>query len=255
MGMAKKLILADRFALAINPLWEALGAGQQLGFAGSWAAVLGYTFRIYFDFSGYSDMAVGLGHLFGLRIPQNFNSPYRALDIADFWRRWHISLSTCLRDYLYIPLGGNRGPRWMVYRNLMITMLPGGLWQGASWTFVVWGGYHGLLLVLYQAIRGSWDRLPASARRVATCGVVVVGWVFFRSETFEMATSLLTRMFSWHAGSSLVGGPMLLGMLIVAGVAAHWGPNTFELPHRWSPPYVAGFALLLRVCLLFLYGA
>ena len=143
----------------------------------------------------------------------------------------------------------------MVYRNLMITMLLGGLWHGASWTFVVWGGYHGLLLALYQATRGSWDRLPTSARRVATFGLVVVGWVFFRSDTFEMATSLLTRMFSWHAGSSLVGGPMLLGVLIVAAVAAHWGPNTFELPHRWSPPYVAGFALLLGVCLLFLYGA
>src|SRR2546427_391867 len=126
---------------------------------------------------------------------------------------------------------------------------------GSSWTFVVWGGYHGLLLVLYQAGRGSWARLPTVARRTATFGLVVVGWVFFRSDTFEMAAALLIRMFSWHAGSSLVGGPVLLGLLIVAAAAAHWGPNTFELPHRWSPSYVAGFALLFGMCLLVLYGA
>jgi alginate O-acetyltransferase complex protein AlgI len=252
IGLSKKVLLADTIAAVINP---ALASYSDLSTVDAWMCMLGYSYQLYFDFSGYSDMAVGLGYLFGLRLPQNFNSPYRATDIADFWRRWHISLSSFLRDYVYIPLGGNRGARWMVYRNLMITMLLGGLWHGASWTFVVWGGYHGLLLVLYQATRGSWDRLPTSARRVATFGLVVAGWVFFRSETFEMATSLLMRMFSWHGGSSLVGGPMLLGVLIVAALAAHWGPNTFELPHRWSPSYVAGFALLLGVCLLFLYGA
>src|SRR5256885_2500429 len=252
IGMVKKVLIADTIAAAINP---ALADVTTLSTSSAWLCLLGYAYQIYFDFSGYSDMAVGLGHLFGLRIPQNFNSPYRALDIADFWRRWHISLSTCLRDYLYIPLGGNRGGRWRVYRNLMITMLLGGLWHGASWTFVVWGGYHGLLLVLYQAGRGSWDRLPTSARRTATFGLVVVGRVFFRSDTVDMAASLLIRMFSWHAGSSLVGGPVVLGLLIVAAVAAHWGPNTFELPHRWSPSYVAGFAVLLGMCLLVLYGA
>src|SRR6185295_7135966 len=117
--------------------WESLST------AGVWMAVLGYTFQLYFDFCGYSTMAVGLGYMFGLRIPQNFNSPYKGLDPSDFWRRWHISLSTCLRDYLYIPLGGSRHGEGKTYRNLMITMLLGGLWHGANWTFVVWGGLHG----------------------------------------------------------------------------------------------------------------
>ena len=252
IGLSKKVLVADTIAAVINP---ALARHSDLSTVDAWMCMLGYSYQLYFDFSGYSDMAVGLGYLFGLRLPQNFNSPYQATDIADFWRRWHISLSSFLRDYVYIPLGGNRGGRWRVYRNLMITMLLGGLWHGASWTFVVWGGYHGLLLVLYQAGRGSWDRLPTVARRTATFGLVVVGWVFFRSDTFEMAAALLIRMFSWHAGSSLVGGPVLLGLLIVAAAAAHWGPNTFELPHRWSPSYVAGFALLFGMCLLVLYGA
>src|SRR2546425_3731548 len=180
--------------------------------------MLGYSYQLYFDFSGYSDMAVGLGYLFGLRLPQNFNSPYRATDIADFWRRWHISLSSFLRDYLYIPLGGNRGGRWRVYRNLMITMLLGGLWHGASWTFVVWGGYHGLLLVLYQAGRAAWDRLPTVARRTATFGLVVVGWAFFRLECIDMSSLLLSRMFSLHVVSTLLVAAALLWVLIFCAV-------------------------------------
>ena len=123
-------------------------------------------------------MAVGLGYMFGLRIPQNFNSPYKALDPSDFWRRWHISLSTCLRDYLYIPLGGNRHGEWKTYRNLMLTMLIGGLWHGASWTFVVWGGYHGVLLALYRRFGRYWDPLPRAVRQLGNFFLVVIGWVF-----------------------------------------------------------------------------
>src|SRR5262249_16923608 len=149
------------------------------------------------DFSGYSDMAVGLGRLFGIGLPQNFNSPYKALDIADFWRRWHISLSSCLRDYVYIPLGGGRGSAALVYRNLMITMLIGGLWHGASWTFVFWGAYHGLLLVAYRFCGRSWDRLPPAFRRAGTFLLVLVGWVFFRSQTFSLALTILHAMFFW----------------------------------------------------------
>ncbi len=143
MGMAKKLLIADALAVRIAPLWSCFAGGDSLGVMGSWAAVLGYTFRIYFDFSGYSDMAVGLGHMFGVRLPQNFNSPYKATDPSDFWRRWHISLSTWLRDYLYFPLGGNRHGKQT--RNLLVTMLLGGLWHGAAWLFVIWGGWHGLV--------------------------------------------------------------------------------------------------------------
>ena len=146
LGMIEKVIVADGLASVVDP---ALSRYATLSSAGVWLAMLGYAFQLYFDFSGYSDMAVGLGLMFGIRIPQNFASPYKALDPSDFWRRWHISLSTCLRDYLYIPFGGNRHGQLATYRNLMLTMLIGGLWHGANWTFVVWGAYHGMLLLLY----------------------------------------------------------------------------------------------------------
>ncbi|MGH2359645.1 MAG: MBOAT family O-acyltransferase, partial [bacterium] len=157
IGLIKKVLVADTVAAVIDP---ALAKYSELSTVNAWLCILGYTFQLYFDFSGYSDMAVGLGYLFGLKLPQNFRSPYKAVDIADFWRRWHISLSSCLRDYLYIPLGGGRGSRWLVFRNVLITMLLGGLWHGANWTFVIWGGYHGLLLVAYRSVQGFWDGLP-----------------------------------------------------------------------------------------------
>ena len=154
IGIIQKMLIADTLATIIDP---ALKAPASLGSAGAWLCMLGYSYQLYFDFSGYSNMAVGLGYMFGMHIPQNFNSPYRALNPSDFWRRWHISLSRCLRDYLYIPLGGSRGGEWKTYRNLMITMLLGGLWHGASWTFVVWGAYHGVLLSLYRLRPELWD--------------------------------------------------------------------------------------------------
>src|SRR4051812_731697 len=163
-GMVEKVLVADTLAAFVNP---ALADYRSLSTVGAWLAMLGYTFQLYFDFSGYSTMAVGLGYLFGLRLPQNFNSPYKATDPSDFWRRWHISLSTVLRDYLYIPLGGNRDGEAKTYRNLMLTMLLGGLWHGAGWTFIVWGGYHGLLLSLYRRFGHWWDRLPVLLRQVA----------------------------------------------------------------------------------------
>ena len=143
-GMIKKVLIADSIARIINP---ALLRWQSLSTLDTWLCMLGYTYQLYFDFSGYSDMAVGLGAMFGIRLPQNFNSPYKAVDISDFWKRWHISLSSVLRDYLYIPLGGSRQGEWKTCRNLLITMLLGGLWHGANWTFVAWGAYHGILLV------------------------------------------------------------------------------------------------------------
>jgi D-alanyl-lipoteichoic acid acyltransferase DltB (MBOAT superfamily) len=217
--------------------------------------MLGYTYQLYFDFSGYSDMAVGLGYLFGLRLPQNFNSPYRATDIADFWRRWHISLSTFLRDYLYIPLGGNRRPGWAILRNLLITMVLGGLWHGAHWTFAFWGAYHGILLVLYRLGHQWWDNLPALVRRVVTFVLVVIGWVFFRSTDFTMAVTLLQKMFSAPGEVSIAGQSVLLGALAVAAALAHLGPNTFELRHNWSRAATVGMASLLIASLLVIYGA
>jgi alginate O-acetyltransferase complex protein AlgI len=233
IGLVEKVLVADTLAAFVDP---ALAQYGLLSTGGTWMAMLGYTFQLYFDFSGYSTMAVGLGYLFGLRIPQNFNSPYKATDPSDFWRRWHISLSSVLRDYLYIPLGGNRHGEGKTYRNMMITMLLGGLWHGASWTFVVWGAYHGLLLAVYRRWGAWWDGLPIAARRLGTFLAVVVGWVFFRATDFKMALALLRRMFVPMTGM-LVPQPALAGVALT--LAASWamlGPNAFELRHeyRWT---------------------
>jgi alginate O-acetyltransferase complex protein AlgI len=252
IGLAKKVLVADTIAAIINP---ALQAYSGLSTASAWLCMLGYSYQLYFDFSAYSDMAVGLGYMFGLRLPQNFNSPYQALDISDFWRRWHISLSSFLKDYLYIPLGGSRGGALKVFRNLMVTMLLGGLWHGASWTFVVWGAYHGSLLALNRGVRTTWARLPAWSQRAVTFLLVVVGWVLFRSENFEMAQAIFRRMFTWQPGEALIGAPVLAAMVAVAGAIAHIAPNTFQLRHEWKPLPVAGFAMLTLTCLFVLYGS
>jgi alginate O-acetyltransferase complex protein AlgI len=248
IGMMKKVLLADTIASVINPAWKDVA---HLSTLGAWLCVLGYTYQIYFDFSGYSDMAVGLGYLFGIRLPQNFNSPYKAINIADFWRRWHISLSTCLRDYLYIPLGGNRvSANWLVNRNLLITMLLGGLWHGANWTFVFWGGYHGVLLCLYKLFGEFWDRLPSVLQRASTFFLVVVGWVFFRSDNFSLAAAMLARLFSFSAGSLFPGLIGLLVALLIAAAIAHFAPNTFEMKHEWNSWTVAGLTLGYTAALL-----
>lgn len=184
IGMFKKVILADQFALYATPVFDGAASGVQSMFFEAWIGALAYTLQLYFDFSGYSDMAIGLSRLFNIRLPLNFDSPYKASNIVDFWRRWHMTLSTFLRDYLYIPLGGSRHGQLNRYRNLIATMLLGGLWHGAGWNFVLWGGLHGL----YLAINHGWHALTGSATsgRVAhvfgvllTFTAVTVAWVFF----------------------------------------------------------------------------
>jgi alginate O-acetyltransferase complex protein AlgI len=248
IGMIKKVVVADMIAAIINP---ALSNYRALGTIGVWAAMVGYTYQIYFDFSGYSDMAVGLGLLFGLHIPQNFDSPYNATDPSDFWRRWHISLSTCLRDYLYIPLGGNRRH---IYRNLLITMLLGGLWHGASWTFVAWGAYHGALLIAYRRQIESWDRLPHVVRRTAMFLATVVGWVLFRADTLAMARWLLERMFAWHAGAPIAGAKTLVVLIAVATAVTQLAPSSFQLSHEWRPYQVVALTTGFAVSLAITYG-
>ena len=252
IGLIKKVLIADTIAAVIDPAWA---RSSELSTVSAWLCVLGYSYQVYFDFSGYSDMAVGLGYLFGFRLPQNFNSPYKATDIADFWRRWHISMSSFFRDYVYIPLGGSRGSRLVTYRNLIVTMTLCGLWHGANWTFVVFGAYHGLLLALHQTIKGPWEHLPLWARRFGTYGLWLVGLAFFRSAGLGMALTLLGAMFAWRAGEDIVGANVLVVMLALAAAIAHWGPNTFEMRHRWSPSWVVGFATLFAVCLFALYGS
>lgn len=238
VGLTEKVLVADSLAAMVDP---ALASYQTLGTFGAWMAMLGYSMQLYFDFSGYSSMAVGLGFLFGMRIPQNFNSPYKALDPSDFWRRWHISLSTVLRDYLYIPLGGNRRGTWLTYRNLMITMLLGGLWHGAAWTFVAWGAYHGLLLSAYRVWQRPWDALPREARQIVMLVLVVVGWVFFRATDFTMAAHLLGLMF-WPTAGSLPAAPVFSGLMLSLAMAwAALGPNVYEI--QWRSPQVRRVAL------------
>jgi alginate O-acetyltransferase complex protein AlgI len=195
-------------------------------------------------------MAVGLGYLFGIHIPQNFNTPYKADGIADFWRRWHISLSSCLRDYVYIPLGGNRGGVAALYRNLMLTMLIGGLWHGANWTFVIWGAWHGALLCIERVFSAEWARVWRPLRLLVTFGLVVIGWVFFRSTDLAMATALLHRMFAWAPSVPFTASRTLVVLLVLAAALGHFGRNTFEMKHEWSLPTRIALLTLFAVCLI-----
>jgi alginate O-acetyltransferase complex protein AlgI len=219
--------------------------------------MIGYSFQLYFDFAGYSDMAIGLGYMFGLRIPINFNSPYKALDPSDFWRRWHISLSSCLRDYVYIPLGGNRNGKRQAYRNLLLTMLIGGLWHGANWTFVIWGGYHGVLLALYRKFGPTWDRLPSLFRQFAMFFLVLLGWVLFRATDFNMAADLFAKMFTPARGAHVQGMVGYTAVLLLAGTWAMVGPNTQEIHADWAPTRRRSVALAFAfgACLAVMLGS
>lgn len=193
-GLSKKVIVADTIAPVANTAF--ILRGGQLSTASAWVGVAAYTMQIYFDFSGYSDMAIGLGRMFGFRLPENFARPYSAVSITDFWRRWHMSLSRWFRDYVYIPLGGNRGGDRAMYRNLVIVFALTGLWHGANWTFLVWGMYHGGWLVV-ERVKG-WNVAAvgtAPLRRACTFLIVVVGWVFFRAPSLGRAVHILHVMF------------------------------------------------------------
>ncbi len=204
IGLFKKVMIADEIGPYGTPFFDAAQAGVALTFLEAWCGALAYTFQLYFDFSGYSDMAVGLSLLFGVRLPVNFHSPYKAVNIVDFWRRWHMTLSRFLRDYLYVPLGGNRKSKLRRYTNLMVTMLLGGLWHGAGWTFVLWGALHGAYLVVNHAWhalrRGLGHNVKKSTwwgrglGRVITFAAVVAGWVVFRAESLTAAQHMLAGM-------------------------------------------------------------
>lgn len=192
LGLAKKVLIADNISPWVAPIFA---HASDCTFVEAWVGALSYTFQLYFDFSGYSDMAIGLGWMMNIDLPINFNSPYKSTSISEFWRRWHITLSNFLRDYLYIPLGGNRRGELRRYTNLLITMLLGGLWHGAGWTFVVWGGLHGLFLVINHAWRKLNIPLPKILAWAITFFAVVISWVFFRAHSIhdgiEMAQTML----------------------------------------------------------------
>lgn len=196
IGLFKKSCLADPLGTFATPVFEAASSSSgAIGFVDAWGGALAYSLQLYFDFSAYSDMAIGLGLLFGVRLPANFLSPYRATSIIDFWRRWHVTLSRFLRDYLYIPLGGNRHGMVRHYINLFITMVLGGIWHGAGWTFIAWGALHGSLLIVNHIWRSlSLIRLWQPLSWALTFVSVVIGWVFFRSETMPAALNMLNSM-------------------------------------------------------------
>ena len=223
IGIVKKVVLADTVAQVCDPLF-ARAAIVPPSLAEAWAAAGTYTLQIYFDFSGYSDMAIGLALMFGLRIPFNFDAPYRAVSIRDFWRRWHITLSRFLRDYVYVPLGGNRNGAGRQAVHVVVTMLLGGLWHGAAWTFVAWGGLHGLALALNAAWRRAGWRMPVGAGWALTLLFVMLGWVLFRAPDFATALDIVAGMGGLHGiGHVHVDNAVLV---VVTALIAVVGPTS-----------------------------
>jgi len=232
IGLFKKTCLAD----GIQPLVAQAFGSNAPTFDQAWIGVLAYTFQLYFDFSGYSDMAIGISLMFGIFLPLNFNSPYKATSIIDFWRRWHMTLSQFLRDYLYIPLGGNRHGRVLRYVNLMITMLLGGLWHGAAWTFVAWGALHGVYLCINHAWSNYGPKAPPRFARLAdiaglilTFLAVVIAWVFFRAQDMTTALSVLSKMADLD---NIAFGrvEMVYALFVAIYAALAWfAPNTQEI--------------------------
>jgi len=250
LGMFKKVVLADGISPYADAIFSAADAGTVPSFTEAWLGAIAYTGQLYFDFSGYSDMAIGLSWMLNIRLPFNFNAPYQATNISDFWRRWHMSLSQFLRDYLYIALGGNRKGTVRRHANLMATMVLGGLWHGASWSFVLWGFLHGLYLVVNHAFRAlcgpRWcERLAGNRAFVVlawslTMLSVIVAWVVFRATTLDGALRMLASMLNpashdpahtllWNAGLDLSRG---LGWSAVLAALAVIGPNSNHIGAR-----------------------
>ncbi|MCB9989389.1 MAG: MBOAT family protein [Rhodospirillales bacterium] len=267
IGLFKKVVIADNLAYYASPIFDDAQQGQTVDFYAAWVAALGYTLQLYFDFSGYSDMAVGAARMFGIRLPINFFSPYKADSIIEFWRRWHISLSRFFRDYLYIPLGGNRKGTARQLTNLFLTMALVGFWHGAGWSFIIWGLYHGTLLIINHLWRhfrtsktqGGYCKLIASTG--ITFLLVIIGWVFFRAENIPAAMIILNGMFGGN-GLSLpihffnyglvpdgfpihvsVAGAMAAIFIAVALLIAFMLPNSTELMSRFRPVIMPRYAL------------
>jgi alginate O-acetyltransferase complex protein AlgI len=252
IGLFKKIVLADGVAPTVNVVFTAAESGQNIPLEAAWMGTVAYTFQIYFDFSGYCDMALGLARMFGIRLPINFNSPYKALNIVDFWRCWHITLSAFLKSYLYIPLGGSRKGLARRYTNLTITMLLGGLWHGASWNFVFWGLLHGI----YLSINHAWsyfmptdenshlftDKIRRFLSQCLTMLCVMVAWVFFRAETFPGAWLIIEGMFGlteyydpkfWNSTLRDTGYFWMQACLMACIVFIL--PNSIEFVRRYKP--------------------
>ncbi|MBM9403061.1 MBOAT family protein [Gluconacetobacter azotocaptans] len=253
IGLAKKAGLADSLAQVCNPLFEQAAHGASLNMAQGWLAAISYSLQIFFDFSGYSDMAIGMALLFGLRLPFNFDAPYRATSIRAFWRRWHMTLSRFLRDYLYIPLGGNRKGTARQIANLVATMALGGLWHGAGWTFVAWGALHGAALSVNHVWSRTGIRLAAPLAWAATMLFVILGWVLFRAPDFPTATRMLRAMAGLHGvGRAPIHDAALFWIALAVAVI---GPSSQDAVSRMRPsPLLAAPAGIAFVFLLLLIG-
>lgn len=258
MGLFKKVVVADTLAI-----WATNGFDHKeiLTFVEAWATSLSYTFQLYYDFSGYTDMAIGLALLFNIRLSVNFNSPYKALTIQDFWRRWHITLSRFLKDYVYIPLGGSRATSLTIYRNILITFFIGGIWHGAGWTFIVWGLLHGVALVVHRIWSRYNIRLYAIAAWLVTFNFINFSWIFFRAQEFEDAIKVLEGMAGFHGvgnsnllnklGSSFMDDFLLVSVVFVMAFLLIFSKNSMErlAAFRPSAGYAAFTALLFIAAL------
>ena len=254
LGMGKKVLLANPCGKIADTCFNA-GALDALN---AWYGAVAYAFQIYFDFSGYSDMAIGLGLMLGFVFAKNFDSPYRSLSITEFWRRWHISLSTWLKDYLYIPLGGNRKGNVRTYINLALVMLLGGLWHGASWNFLIWGGIHGGYLAFERAQgkESIYHKLPKLVQVVITFFIVVTAWVFFRADTLPAAWRYLGAMFGWQspeANTEVVRGlvctPYYLFNFALAGIVVWALPQSWDFTHKLNWPKLLWCVLVFLLAL------
>ncbi len=253
-GLLKKVVLADTLGEYVDQVFafpRSYGAPNVL------LGIYAYTYQIYFDFSGYSDIAIGLAALFGFRIPENFNRPYLSSNPREFWQRWHISLSTWLRDYLYVSLGGNRASALRTYRNLALTMLLGGLWHGASWNFVIWGAFHGVWLAVHRF--WTTGRVAATAkwlwlRRILAFHMVCIGWVFFRAATFADAMMIFSRLadfrWTWHSSVYIAATGVLISVLL------HFAEAPLDLRRRYRdlPPALQGVGYGLAIIVIFLFA-
>lgn len=264
IGLFKKVVIADGLSIYADAGYSMLTAGHTLNFISAWITVISYSLQLYFDFSAYSDMAIGLGRMFGIRLPLNFYSPYKATSIIDFWRRWHMTLSRFLRDYLYIPLGGNQKGFIRRYLNLIIVMLLGGLWHGANWTFAIWGGVHGILLILNHA----WRQLPFTHHRyyqiapirmigmMSTFILVTLAWIPFRAETMSHARNMLSYLLP-NSQSLTATREFLIIQVLNPGSFNEWFKPRELWPPVLPPDYLTTMArpvgVILTCCILIVF--
>ncbi|MDQ6664451.1 MAG: MBOAT family protein [Acidobacteriota bacterium] len=254
IGLFNKIVLADQFAPIADSYFSNVAAHP--GLLDAWSGTFAFAMQIYFDFAGYTSIAIGCALLLGFRFPVNFRRPYLASSVTEFWRRWHISLSQWLRDYLYVPMGGNRRGAFRTYRNLAVTMLLGGLWHGASWNFLIWGGYHGGLLAAERALKGPMKlpRLPVPLSTAFTFALVLIGWVFFRAKTLHDSGLVLRALISSTRGTWQIPAPlmwMVFGTFVLACMEERW--DFFE--RLWSAPaWVRTAALVVLMLSIELFG-